>query len=65
MASSRCPNVVQRAGCEADSLAPQNKAVAGASLSFLETETAAIYLAGDAEECLEDRSDFMKQASSE
>ena len=55
MASSRCPNVVQRAGCEEDSLAHQNKNVAGASLSFSDTGIAAIYLIGDAEEaCLED-----------
>lgn len=66
MASSRCQNVVQRAGCEADSLAHRNKNVAGASLSRLDTGTAAIYLTGDAEEaCSEDRSNFMKQTGSE
>jgi hypothetical protein len=66
MASSRCRNVVQRAGCEADSLAHQTKNVAGASLSCLDTGTAAIYLTGLAEEvCLEDQPDIMKQTSSE
>ena len=66
MASSRCQNVVQRAGCEADSLAHRNKNVAGASLSCLDTGTAAIYLTCDAEEaCPEDRFDYMKQTSSE
>lgn len=59
MASSRCKNVEQLVGCEADSLACRNKIVAGGSQSCLDTGTAAIHLAGDAEEaCPEDRSDF-------
>jgi len=66
MASSRCQNVEQRAGCEADSLAHRNKNVAGGSLSCLDTGTAVIYLTGDAEEAYpEDRPDSMKQTSSE
>ena len=61
MASSQCRNVVQRAGCEADSLAHQTKNVVGASLSCLDTGTPVIYLTSHAEEaCLEDRPDFMK-----